>query len=355
MADTQTAPQAPAGLQPIPALGGSIDEAQEALLSILEPEEETPEAEEAQPTEDVESTEEETQDESLEEEPEEEEEAEEAEEESEEPDEEAEEELLYAVKVDGAEQEVTLDELMKGYSRQSDYTKKTQELAEGRKAIEDMYHQYNSEINALQHERQQYVGALSQVVQNSLAGLEQFNNIDWETLRQDDPIEYLSKRDELTQMQAQLQANQANMQQAQAQQSQAVAQQRQQRQQQAAEYHLTQLEEKLPEWKDQDKKTEIWNEAREYALGQGYSENEFDGLIDHRHLLILRKASMYDKLQNSDVKSKKLKNKPKVVRPGSPQSKSAKNKSKRTAQMKRLKGTGHIDDASALLEDFIDI
>ena len=70
----------------------------------------------------------------MEEEPEEEAE-EESEAESEEPDEEAEEELLYAVKVDGSEQEVTLDELMKGYSRQSDYTKKTQELAEGRKAI----------------------------------------------------------------------------------------------------------------------------------------------------------------------------------------------------------------------------
>ena len=55
MADTQTAPQAPAGLQPIPALGGSIDEAQEALRSILEPEEETPETEEAQPTEEEES------------------------------------------------------------------------------------------------------------------------------------------------------------------------------------------------------------------------------------------------------------------------------------------------------------
>ena len=55
MADTQTAPQAPAGLQPIPALGGSVTEAQEALLSLLEPEEETPETEEAQPTEEEES------------------------------------------------------------------------------------------------------------------------------------------------------------------------------------------------------------------------------------------------------------------------------------------------------------
>ena len=351
MADTQDAPH-PA-VKPIPALGGSVTEAQEALLSLLEPEEETPETEEAQPTEEEESTEE-TQDESLEEEPEEEEEPE-GEEESEEPDEGAEEEFLYAVKVDGEEQEVTLDELMKGYSRQSDYTKKTQELSEGRKAIEHLYGQYTSEINALQQERQQYVGALSQVVQNSLSGLEQYNNIDWETLRQDDPIEYLSKRDEISQMQAQLQANQAQMQQAQAQHAQAAQQQRGQRSQQVAEYHLTQLEEKLPEWKNPDKKTKIWNEAREYALSQGYSDNEFDGLLDHRHLLVLRKASMYDALQNSDVKSKKLKNKPNVVRPGSPRGKQSTDKSKRTAQMKRLRGTGHIDDASALLEDFIDI
>ena len=290
----------------------------------------------------------------MEEEPEEEAE-EESEAESEEPDEEAEEELLYAVKVDGSEQEVTLDELMKGYSRQSDYTKKTQELAEGRKAIEQLYAQYNSEIHALQQERQQYVGALSQVVQNSLAGLEQFNNIDWETLRQDDPIEYLSKRDELTQMQAQLQANQSNMQQAQAQHAQAAEYQRQDRQQKLAEYHLTQLEEKLPEWKDPDQKTKIWTEAREYALGQGYSENEFDSLIDHRHLLILRKASLYDKLQSSDVKSKKLKNKPKVVRPGSPRGKETTDKKKRTAQMKRLQETGHVDDASSLFEDFVEL
>ena len=53
MADTQQAPL-PA-LQPIPALDGSVTQAQEALLSLMEPEEETPETEEAQPTEEEES------------------------------------------------------------------------------------------------------------------------------------------------------------------------------------------------------------------------------------------------------------------------------------------------------------
>ena len=49
------------------------------------------------------------------------------EEEAEESDEEEEEEPdLFAVKVDGEEIEVTFDELLRGYSRQSDYTRKTQ-------------------------------------------------------------------------------------------------------------------------------------------------------------------------------------------------------------------------------------
>ena len=64
MADTQNAPH-PA-LQPIPALGGSVTEAQEALLSLVEPEEEKSREEEAQPTE-VEESQPEEEGESLEE------------------------------------------------------------------------------------------------------------------------------------------------------------------------------------------------------------------------------------------------------------------------------------------------
>ena len=103
---------------PLPVVPGSITEAHNALLGLMEPEEETPETEESAPTEDVEESTEETQDEPLEEDVLE-------EEAEEEPD-------VYAVKVDGEELEVSLDELVQGYSRQSDYTRKTQELASQR-------------------------------------------------------------------------------------------------------------------------------------------------------------------------------------------------------------------------------
>ncbi len=127
MADTQPAPH-PA-TEPIPAREGSVPQAQEAILSLLTPEEEKPEEEKVEPTE-VEESQPEEEDESFEEE--EEEEASEEEDESESADEEDEEEL-YAVTVDGEEVGVNLDELMRGYSRQSDYTKKTQQIAEEKK------------------------------------------------------------------------------------------------------------------------------------------------------------------------------------------------------------------------------
>ena len=180
MADTQEAPQ-PAATQPLPQLPGSVREAQEALLGLMESEEEKPETEEAQHAEE-EEYQPETEDESFEEESEEEEEAEEAEEESEETEGEEEEEL-YAVTVNGEEVAVSLDELLSGYSRQSDYTRKTQEVANDRKEIESLQQQYNSEIQQIQQERQQYAQALTNIIENQSGELERFSNINWDELR----------------------------------------------------------------------------------------------------------------------------------------------------------------------------
>ena len=47
-----------------------------------------------------------------------------------------EEEQTFTIKAAGEEKEVTLDELKKSYQLGSDYTKKTQEVAEQRKVIE---------------------------------------------------------------------------------------------------------------------------------------------------------------------------------------------------------------------------
>ena len=183
MADTQPAPQSTA--EPLPELPGSVREAQEALLGLMEPEEEKPKEEEAQPTEEEESQPEQ-EDESLEEESEEEEEPE-GEEESEETEGEEEEEL-YAVTVNGEEVAVSLDELLSGYSRQSDYTRKTQEIAGDRKEMEVLQQQYNSEVYQIQQERQQYMEALTNIIAGQGSEIEKFSNINWDELREQDCI-----------------------------------------------------------------------------------------------------------------------------------------------------------------------
>ena len=89
---------------------------------IAENQVEEVEAEDLDPEEDLQETEEETEfDEDI------------SEEDEIETDDEQE---LIAIKVDGEEIEVTLDELKSGYSRQKDYTKKTQEISNQRKDLE---------------------------------------------------------------------------------------------------------------------------------------------------------------------------------------------------------------------------
>jgi hypothetical protein len=316
----------------------------------MNPEGEILKEEEATPTEEEESTEE-TQDESLEEESEEESEEDEEEESEESDEEEGEEPDLYAVKVDGEEIEVTFDELLKGYSRQSDYTKKTQELSEGRKEIEEAKSTYNSALTQMQQEREHYVNQLNQILQNSSNNLKEYDKINWDTLKEEDPIEYVKLREDYRdgkeKMQALNQQRQMAMQQQNA--------EAQKVQQEAVQVERSRMVEALPEWGDPDKQKELATDVKSYALTQGFSEEELNSLIDHRSVLVLMKAAKYDALEKADVKSKKLKNKPKVIRTGKGKGANSDSKSKLNAKMKRLQQSGRVDDAAILMEDFVNI
>ncbi len=56
----------------------------------------------------------------------------------------------FVVKVDGKEIEVPKDELIRGYQREADYTRKTQKLAEERKLVESEFQQVRAEREAAQ-------------------------------------------------------------------------------------------------------------------------------------------------------------------------------------------------------------
>ena len=217
--------------------------------------------------------------------------------------------------------------------------------------MEALQQQYNSQIQQIQQERQQYAEALTNVIENQSAELERFSKINWEELRETDPIEYVTTREQFREAQERVQSTQQER--AKAYQSQQVQEQRAQQEMLKAE--RGKLVEALPDWGEPEKQKEIASSLQSYAKEQGFTAEELDSLIDHRSILVLLKAQKFDQLQKSNVKSKKLKNKPKVIRSGTGINTRGTEKTKRTAQMKRLRQSGHVNDASILFEDFIDL
>jgi hypothetical protein len=310
----------------------------EGMLSASEDSNEQPETVENTEVEEVEEFEEEV-----------EEEAEEADDDTEEDDdseyedeEEVEEEQTFTVKAAGEEKQVTLDELKKSYQLGSDYTKKTQEIAEQRKVIE-------TEAKAIIEARQvrdEYSQKL-QAVQQFLVGSNDSRE-DLAAMKENDPIGYAVKVAEMTEKKEQLQLVQAEQQRiAQQQQADRLAQM-----QRIVEQESQKLAQSLPEFSDKVKGEQIRNDIRSYGKSVGFTDEELSQVYDSRQVLTIHKAMMYDKLVKSKPgMKKKVSNAPKMVKSGAKVKQSVTDRTKK--QMQRLQQTGSARDAAALFENLL--
>ena len=321
----------------------TIDDATSAFEGMLS----TPEDSNEQPTETEEDTQEaEVEETEVEEEAEPEmEEAEEATEddsEIEEDEEVVEEEQTFTVKAAGEEKEVTLDELKKSYQLGSDYTKKTQEVAEQRKVIE----QEAKAILEARQVRDDYAQKL-QAVEQFLVG----NNDspeDLSAMKENDPIGYAVKVAEMTEKKEQLQAVQSERHRLAEEQNAVRADQMQKFVAEEAQ----KLTQSLPEFSDKAKGEQIRNSIRNYGKKVGFTDEELSQVYDSRHVLVLHKAAQYDKLMagKAGVK-KKVANAPKTIKGGAKVKQTVTDRTKK--QQNRLLQTGDARDAAALFENFI--
>tara|TARA_R110000803_G_scaffold5203_3_gene17256 strand:+ start:376 stop:1401 length:1026 start_codon:yes stop_codon:yes gene_type:complete len=249
---------------------------------------------------------------------------------------------VYTIKVDGKDVEVTLEELQNGYSRQADYTRKSQVLAEQRKKADD-------ELATTQQERQRYSQALEQLGDSTDYEISQFKNVDWTKLKDDDPMAYMQQKDALRD----LQDSKRTL----ADEKVKIAAQNQKDYE--ANFNKTRqdqlqiLTEKLPEWVDPVKGTKLKADVKNYAIGEGFSEQEIDMLMDARSIKVLNDARKYNELLRSKISNKKQKIVPKMQKPGSPQSKEDNRSDKMKAQRARLKKSGHLSDASSVIESLM--
>ena len=316
-------------------------DATEVFTDMLDAEEsnDKPEvANEEVATEAVEETDEEALEEEVEEESEDEPEATDEEDESEEV--EVEERKTYRVKASGVEKDVTLDELVSGYQKSTDYTQKSQTLAEERTKVEA----HAQEIQNAMRTREAYAQKLSQVEQYLTSQAKPSENL--EELKENDPIQYAITVAEQTEANKKINTIR--------QERQKVAQEQQhyrlQQQNQVVANEALMLSEKVKEFSDPKKAEQIKSDIRTFGKSVGFSDQELSQVYDHRHVMILQKAMAYDKLQKANPGvNKKLKSAPKMAS----KTKRVTNTDTYTKQKKQLKGTGSLDDATSVFKNFL--
>lgn len=247
------------------------------------------------------------------------------------------------IKIDGKDVEVKLSELKNGYQRQADYTRKTMETAEQRKAAE-------AESNKARQERAEYGQKLQNFEAQLVMALQAQNSQEWTPQAiEADPVGYLKH-------QALAQTRQAQLMQVQ-QERQKVMEAEEADRKQAHESHVQREQQellaKLPDWKDATKaKAEKAAIAAYLTEKAGFDQSALQNITDHRAVLLARKAMLYDQMvEKAQTAAKKVATLPtKVERPGVSETQGV---DKRSAVYQRAMKTGKVEDMGALFASIL--
>jgi len=243
----------------------------------------------------------------------------------------------FKVRSDGEDLDVSLDELISGYSRQSSFTKKSQALAEDRKSFEN-------EIAEAKQLRSQAIEALESA-KTALPQQAQKDSQYWQDLKDTDPMQYVLERDEMREVQMQDQMREQQVQQLR-------SQENAEQQANLEKYIATQrdnLGELIPEWSDEKVASSERKLIVEYGKGIGFTDQELSEAYDSRAVATMRKAMLYDKLTQ---KRGTLKPSHRASMKAGSQSVNPSNTKSRKASA-RLQKSGSVDDAAGVFYNMI--
>lgn len=259
-----------------------------------------------------------------------------SEEEPEEPLEEVEEKLIE-ITIGDEEYEVNLEELKSGYIRNEELVKAKEQLEE----------QVSAKEYELLADREKLVEQYNQLLLEDNANLQQFQNIDWEKFRQQNPEAYREWRIKYVEAQ---EAHQSRV----------------QRRDQIASLHKKQEEARHQAYvsKQQRLALELIPELEEpnfvdelvaYGKTIGFTREEIFGIVEAKQLYVLKQA-----MDNSNAKARRAEaNKkiekvvPQVVKPRTTTTKADTDKTKSSALRSKLNSTHSMKDAANVLLDFI--
>lgn len=247
----------------------------------------------------------------------------------------------YKVKANGEEHEVSVQDLIKSYQMGKDYTQKTQALAEQRKQLEAEAEKVAESVRL----RDVYSDRLNQLEALLTRGEE---DVDFDHLRENDPIQYAVKIAEQTEQRKKLDAVRREQYQ--------VRQQQEAYRQQALHKHLeaeaVKTAEVIPEFSDSKKGEQVKRDIRAFGKSVGFSDEELGQVYDSRHVNVLYKAMKYDRLMKGKAgATKKVAEAPKMVK-SKAKVQSTTSQTYRN-QRKALRETGSAESAQSVFESIL--
>ena len=247
------------------------------------------------------------------------------------------EEPIYTVTIDGTNYEVTQDELIQGYQRNADYTRKTQELAAEKAQSSDFVERSKKDVEAK-------LAKLDQLNQAAQAQLQQeYAQVDFEKLYEEDPVEAARLEHKMRKKNEQLQQVQEQTQRLQMEEFNKYLEEQQK-----------QMTVKIPEMTHPEKGPQFRKQMRDYLSSVGFNNQEIDSVYDHRYVMLVKDAMSYRNLQKAKPQiKKKAVNAPKVVKGGVSKSKGQQAAEAKRQQLSRLKKTGKVADAAKIFRSLV--
>ena len=247
------------------------------------------------------------------------------------------EEPYYAVTVDGTELSVNLEELIQGYQRNADYTRKTQELAQERNQSSEFVERSKKDVEA----KLQKLNELNNAAQAQLQ--QEYAEVDFEKLYDEDPVEAARLEHKMRKKHEQLAQ---------------VQQQTQELQSQEFNKYLGEqqklLTQKIPEFMDEQKGPRFKQQMRDYLGNIGFNDTEINSVYDHRYVMLVKDAMSYRNLQKAKPEiKKKVANAPKVVKGGVAKSKGQADAEAKRQQLSKLRKTGQVRDAAKFFRNLV--
>lgn len=186
--------------------------------------------------------------------------------------------------------------LKEAFLRQQDYTRKTQEVAEARKAFE---HEQAQEKEYIQRQRQ-HIQDYAQIHALDMQ-LQQFKDVNWQQVIDADPVEAMKLDRQYRSLQEMRGGIATRIHQVEAQE--AFEKQRSFAKQ-IEEGQMT-LKREIPNWSDTTKQA-----IADYAISTGFKPEEVAQIIDPRHVKVLHKAYLYDQMMKKAATTPKAEVKP---------------------------------------------